>query len=450
MPRARKSANVVVVAAKPRRRRAPRRRAGVVSGRGYYKGFGKSVGTVVGGALGGVAGGMLTKTPYGVFGGANLGANIGGHIGDMAGRITGRGRYRINYNSIIGNVPSIRNSRGREGATIVRHKEYIGDVLSSTGFNLQYSLPINAAQTSTFPWLAQLAANFEQFEVQGMLFEYVSSSGDTTAGSTSLGEVVMATQYNSYEPPFSTKQQMLNQEFSVSVKPSLNGIHPIECAPKQTTLELLYTRVGAPAPTSDIRLYDLGVFSLATNGQQVDGQNLGELYVTYEIVLMKPKLQSGASLGASGVSHFRLVNPSRNAQAFSGATEVMNDWAVSVSPTQLVFPKGSQGVFKVDMYYNDISGNSISWNQYEFSSASGPGASQYSDAPLLWNDINQSSFPLLGSTGKGPFVYSFVITIPNSLTGQLECNITSTSAIPGEENWNYGHLIITKLNPQTQ
>lgn len=302
MPRPRKSTaslaramNKLAVAVKPKRQYPRRSYAGSgLTGRGFYKGFGRDAGRVIGGGAGAALGllGVGGFNPITGIAGANVGSKLGGTIGDMASKLTGWGSYRVHHNSIVQQVPSIKNPR-KEGATQIRHREYIGDVLSSQNFQIQYQLAINAAQPTTFPWASQLSANFTQYEINGLMFEFVTTSGDATGSNTSLGEVMMATNYDSVLPPFVNKLQMLNQEFSSSVKPSSSSLHPIECSPNQTTIPLLYTRPSAPAPNTDIRVYDLGQFFLATQGNQSDGQTLGELWVTYDILLYKPLLGNG-------------------------------------------------------------------------------------------------------------------------------------------------------------
>jgi len=86
---------------------------------------------------------------------------------------------------------------------------------------------------------------------------------------------------------------MENYEFGASVKPSCSLMHPIECAKAQSVLGDLYVRAtpGVPAG-SDRRLYDFGNFQIASNGCQGTSVNLGELWVTYEIELFKPKVIS--------------------------------------------------------------------------------------------------------------------------------------------------------------
>lgn len=246
--------------------------------RGYYTHGGAALGAGAGSALG----------PVGATSGATLGRMMGTALADY---VHGRGAYKINRNTILMPDPPSVHNRGKEGMVQIRHREYIGDVISSTGFGMQYSLPLNPALLDSFPWLSGIANQFTQWQPNGVLIEFVSTSGNAVASNnTALGEVMIATQYDSVVAPFTTKQQMLNQEFSVSGVPSCNHIHPVECQSRLSGQTNFYTR-SAPVPAgADQRLYDLGVVYVATQGQQTAGVTLGELYVTYDILFMKPQL----------------------------------------------------------------------------------------------------------------------------------------------------------------
>jgi hypothetical protein len=101
----------------------------------------------------------------------------------------------------------------------------------------------------------------------------------------------MACQYASNEPAFINKQQILNYEYSVDGKPSIPCLMlPIECSPRETTISELYVRTGAVPSGSDIRLYDLGTVYVSTYGGQQANVVIGELFVTYIVDLLKPKL----------------------------------------------------------------------------------------------------------------------------------------------------------------
>lgn len=186
-----------------------------------------------------------------------------------------------------------------EGFVRVRHREFIGDKQMRQGFN-STNLAINPANFKLFPWLSQIAPNFEQWQLLGAVLEYKTTSGEFTAAPTpSLGTVSIATRYNVLSRPFSTKQEVLNHQFAVSTRPSQSVMHPIECAPAQTANQPLYIRLADQDPdlAYDARLYDLGTIQVVSEaGAQVVDYTGGELWITYDILLIKPRLTSASSV----------------------------------------------------------------------------------------------------------------------------------------------------------
>jgi len=251
----------------------------VITGRGGYFGdIGHSLGSAAGGYLGRMGGDML-----------------GGFLEPFAG-IAGLGDYTVKKNVLLMNdPPPIINPSVAEGTT-VRHREYIKDIVSSGSantFNLE-SFDINPGNEDLFPWLSQIAPNYEQYEIEGMIFEFRSMSADAlNSTNTALGSVVMACNYDVLDDNFGSKSEMENYQWGCSAKPSCSFMHPIECAPAQTAIStILYTR-GGPVPAgADARLYDWGNFQIATSGLQGTSVVVGELWVSYQIRLLKPKLFS--------------------------------------------------------------------------------------------------------------------------------------------------------------
>lgn len=236
--------------------------------------------------------------------------------------ITGFGDYKVEGNSLMtGGIdpPTVVNSVNN-GGVIIRHREYLQDIDASTPFSL-LTLPINPGQISTFPWLSSIAAHFEQYKFRGLLFEFKSLSSDSvlsTATSSALGSIVMATQYNALSPPFPNKFVMENYEFANSSKPSISFIHPVECKRTDTTIVELYTRTGAPQVNSDLRLYDLGNFSIAAVGMQATSGVAGELWCTYEVEFLKPKIENPTN-ATDLIDHFHLPAGTLGATPFFNA-----------------------------------------------------------------------------------------------------------------------------------
>jgi hypothetical protein len=144
-----------------------------------------------------------------------------------------------------------------------------------------------------FPWMSTIAALYQQYKFNGVVFEFKTMSSEYAATSA-LGTVVMTTNYNANQPLFDNKLEMENTEFAVSAKPSLSQMHCIECDPKERVTEYLYvqpTIVGLGA--NDKRLTSFGTMQLATTGLASPiNLVIGELWVSYDITLLKPVLNA--------------------------------------------------------------------------------------------------------------------------------------------------------------
>lgn len=255
--------------------------------------LGGYAGQALGAILGGAAGGPM---------GSAVGSAVGGIAGYGLSKIMGFGEYKIEKNVFMeGRLPQMVNLP-TGGGTVIRFQEYLSDIYTTAdvsnpgAFDIQ-SFLINPANSKTFPWLNQIAANYEQYFIEGLVFEFRSTSADAlNSTNTALGSVMMATQYDVADPIFRSKAEMLNYEYSNSLKPSDNCLHMVECEPSQSVLSGLYTLDGSAPANTDSRLYHLGRFSIATIGFQAANVNIGELHVTYQIRLLKPKLYAELGL----------------------------------------------------------------------------------------------------------------------------------------------------------
>lgn len=214
-----------------------------------------------------------------------------------------------------------------KGGMVVSHREYIQDITSSVPF-IGENFPLNPGIQQTFPWLSQIADNFEEWIPEAIIFEYKTTSSNTVVNTTNsnpgLGTVIVATQYNSLNRDFGNKQQMENYENAVSVDPSRSVVHAIECAKGQTPVQPLYVRTGPPVASAtssnDLRFYDHGVTTIATVGQQTNNFVIGELWVSYRIRFLKPRLQTGVGNNERGVvDHFRIAAGGTGLSPFQGS-----------------------------------------------------------------------------------------------------------------------------------
>lgn len=287
--------------------------------------------------LGAAAGSYIGNAISPGIGGA-IGRGIGGGIGQLAHAgiktISGYGDYQVKSNSVIYNKDAVPQfSAANPRCTILCHSEFIRDIYGSSNFQLD-ALDINATNSACFPWLSQIAQNFEQVVWQGLVFQYKPTCGDAI-GSTNnaMGTIIMATQYDTLSPVFVNKQQMENYEFAQSGKPSDAWLHAIECDPALTLNQgLFYTDNPANSNiNADPRLYNIGRFNIATQGMQASVV-IGELWVTYKVCLLKPKLTGQVNFS----DHWILDGPNVDALNPFGDDSELSSTSTSYQASQLI------------------------------------------------------------------------------------------------------------------
>lgn len=218
-------------------------------------------------------------------------SSFGRKAGAWISKVSGMGDYTVSKNSLFnGQVPEFSPTNH---SITVKHREYLGDIRGSIGWNSQEYV-INPGLVESFPWLSKMAGLYTQYKLHGAIFEFVSTSANAlNSTNTALGTVILSTRYNEYDPVFTSKIEALAHEFSTSSKPSESQIHPIECAPQETPFNVHFVRDSALRENEDARLYDWGVFQLSTVGMQA-AATIGELWVSYDVIFEKPRLNPTA------------------------------------------------------------------------------------------------------------------------------------------------------------
>lgn len=286
--------------------------------------------------------------------GRTLAGPVGGPLGGLANRalyaLTGFGDYTVKSNTLMetNGPPQVVNRSNKE--FVVRHREYITDLYSlaggantASGFGL-LSFAINPGNSVTFPWLSTIADKFEQYRIEGMVFEYKSLYSDAVVTQNgSIGSIILATEYNAGAPSFTSKQAMENYQFAQSCKPSLSVLHPIECARSQNVLSELYIRPGAVPAGEDVKTYDFGDFQIASQGIPLGGAgaavNLGELWISYQIALIKPRIPTGPSTYIdSGYGHLSTLS------SYAGAFTTVNPAPKLYLGVDIITPTSSSNI----------------------------------------------------------------------------------------------------------
>ncbi|QMW68911.1 capsid protein [Crucivirus-438] len=222
---------------------------------------------------------------------------------------TGLGDYKISQNSLIQSGSGSGSIQTQGGSIFVSHREYLGEVITGPvvgQFNVS-SYDINPANVFTFPWLASIAGQFEEYRPLGIIFEFKSTASDISGTNVAIGSVLMATEYDNNDVVYTNKGQMMNAAYAQETRMSNDALHGIECDPRVNARKIYYTRsITEPSSaTIDANDYNVGRFFIATQGGGfAANQSIGSLYVHYEFELLKQQVYGG--LPAMGSLHSTL------------------------------------------------------------------------------------------------------------------------------------------------
>jgi len=284
-------------------------------------------------------------------------ANSGDYMGAlMSGmKILGKGDYQLTRNTIAQDLVAqqVPNVHGANESIRFRHREFLGDIFSpaTAGAFSASTYSINPGLASTFPFLAPIAQQFQEYKFHGLVFEYKSTSAVAIGtANIGMGVVAMAAQYRADAPKFTDKLTMMNEMWSVDGRPSDCFMLPIECAPEECPMSCLYVRGTAISTTSDnVKFYDLARITLAMTGIPVVEQQIGELWISYDVELFKPQAtsildayQSFAEFTVSGVL---------SGSMFTNATIAYDcigfDTSTTITPTGRWSPNSGRGLVGV-------------------------------------------------------------------------------------------------------
>jgi len=187
---------------------------------------------------------------------------------------------------------STRPSFKSNGSTVtVRHREFVGDMISSGGAFELDALRINPANRNLFPWLARIAVNYESYEFKFLCFEYVPTVAATTGGG-----LAMMVDFDATDESPADKETMLNSKDGTSDVIWRHQTLPVKKDDVLTLGKRRYTlRDNAYADDSvsyplntDARAFDVGYFNIAQYGTPAG--TMGELRISYVVDLITPQL----------------------------------------------------------------------------------------------------------------------------------------------------------------
>jgi len=241
-------------------------------------------------------------------------AGMAGIVG--SGLYTGTGEYMgPETNGLIASSKSTMDvvplfAHDSDQGVVITKREYVSEIYgpaltspsTAEPFSLQ-SFAINPGLERTFPWLSQIAANYDEYTMNQLIFTFKSTtteSGNQTNGQ--VGTVIMATNYNAAAAPFAEKFTMMQYDKANSSRLTESLQHGVECNPALLSgSHGEYVRVNPVVSNQDLKTYDHGLFQIAVANctANLSNQSLGELWVSYSVTLRKPKFFTGKGLAIS-------------------------------------------------------------------------------------------------------------------------------------------------------
>lgn len=188
----------------------------------------------------------------------------------------------------IGTRQTVRKPRTRttkDGHYCVQHSELIDSVAGTDAFS-NASYAINPGVPVVFPWLSQIAPNYESYRFKKLHFRYVP-----TIGTDAPGSIYMAPEFNNNDSPPVDESQIASYDGCVTGNIWQTGIIYRCSQSNLNKRKSYYVRNGSLPANADIDLYDTGYHNVAT----VDcggAVKAGKLWVDYDVEFMTPQLNA--------------------------------------------------------------------------------------------------------------------------------------------------------------
>jgi hypothetical protein len=254
-----------------------------------------------------------------------------------SGQASGQGQYGIETNDIVSRAGTdvvVPKFGPHEADIVIRHSEYVRDIFvqgsNVVPFVVQ-TLQLNPGLPQAFPWLSQLAANYEEYSLVQCIYTFKSTIQQVAVENGQQGQILIATQYKPTDTPFADKESMMMYAHSTSGPLSSHVLHGVECDPAKltNTTGVKYLRAGE-VTGMDLKEYDHGILNIAISNPPVKylGQSCGELWVSYTVVLRKPKLGSlnGNTLPSDIFYNIESSGAAVNSLAMNVPLPVANWW----------------------------------------------------------------------------------------------------------------------------
>lgn len=211
-------------------------------------------------------------------------------------------------------LPKAPRSFNGKDSLVLRHREYIGDVVSTgTTFNATSFATLLPGDPCSYPWLSKVASSFERFNWRKASVIYVPTCSSTTSGS-----VIIAYDTNIQRSIPTSKVQML--EYECSKRGSAWYQMAFECRGMQQNLFTAYgnnvlsdLQSAAQLGTAvDLKSYGAGQLFVGCDG--IAEGTVGEVHLEFEIEFKDPALYTNPMVQ----THLGIYEPTSSTEPLSG------------------------------------------------------------------------------------------------------------------------------------
>jgi len=210
----------------------------------------------------------------------------------------------------------------------VRHREQVATLVGQTGNPANFGgfqLKLNPGDTTTFPYLSEIAAAYDEYRFTALRAEFV-----TRTSTAQIGRVVISPDYNPKDPQPSTLRAAENMKDSADGAVWQNPVSVLNVSRMHPNGRKKYIRHGPLVTNIDIEDYDVGTVSCLTDFNS-SNTPLGELYLEYTVELTAEAVTSGLVLNDGPVAY-------NNAQSSNFSTLITGNQDVSsATPVALGF-----------------------------------------------------------------------------------------------------------------
>lgn len=177
----------------------------------------------------------------------------------------------------------------------VKHREFVRNVSGSIYFKVDGVFPVQPGLSLSFPWLAGIANNYDQYRVHSLKMIFLSRCSSATAGS-----VMVAPDYDSSDSAPISEAVMTAFAGTTEDAPWKEQTCVLNPTSLMGGMTRKFIRSQDLLPNQDLKTYDCGNVFIGVVDATTDAVPWGKLWVEYDIEFFVPALHSTGNMVGGG------------------------------------------------------------------------------------------------------------------------------------------------------